>query len=275
MITISVLSLVTVLLAQAQAAPPAAADTPAPAADEAAARLAIMRRSLMSFSVQPVDRPGPPFRLQPEPIFRFTNPVGTSRDGAIFLWFGEYDRPEVAVQVFVRRTDDQWVQEFTSLSPGPLIAQPRDGAAWSPAQGGVTLKPIPGAPKPAETPEQRLRQMRLLAQDFVAEDYFQNQSWQRLRLLARPLARYGKPGSSLIDGALFSFVLGTDPEVYLMLEARTGNGGPAWQYAFAPMSTYALRASLKDREVWSLPYRRTPDRGPEQAFHARYFEPEE
>ena len=117
--------------------------------------------------------------------------------------------------------------------------------------------------------------MRLLSQDFVAEDHFQNQSWQRLRLLAKPLARYGKPGSNLIDGALFSFVLGTDPEVYLMLEARTGNSGPEWQYGLAPMSTYALKAACKGQEVWSVPYRRTPDRGPDKAFYVRYFQPEE
>jgi hypothetical protein len=269
LITISALYLVTVLLAQAQAPPPAD-----PAA-EAAARLAIMQQSLMSFTIQPTGNQGPALRLQPEPIFRFTNPVGTSKDGAIFLWLGESDRPEVAVQVFVRRTDEQWVQEFTSMAPGPLLGQARDGSTWSPAQGGVELKSIPGAPKPADTPEQRLRQMRLLTQDFVAEDYFQNQSWQRLRLLAKPLARYGKPGSNLIDGALFSFVLGTDPEVYLMLEARTGTSGPEWQYGCAPMSTYALKAAYKGQGVWSVPYRRTPDRGPDKAFYARLFQPEE
>ncbi len=238
------------------------------------AALAIMRRSLMSFSIQPAGKPGPAFRLQPEPIFRFNNPVGATKDGAIFLWFGEYDRPEAAVQVYVKR-DGQWVQEFTSLSPGPLIAQPRDGPAWSPAQGGVVLETVPDAPRPADTPEQRLRQMSVLAQEFVAEDLFQDRTWQRLGLLAKPLARYGKPGSSLIDGALFSFVLGTDPEAYLMLEARPGNSGPEWQYAFAPMSTYALRATLKDQEVWSLPYRRGPARGPDQPFHVRSFQPED
>jgi hypothetical protein len=248
---------------------------PADPASEATGRLAIMQRSLMSFTIQPTENRVPALRLQPEPIFRFTNPVGTSKDGAIFLWLGESDRPEVAVQVFVRRTDQQWVQEFTSLSPGPLLGQARDGSAWNPEQGGVELKSIPGAPKPADTPEQRLRQMRLLSQDFVAEDYFRNESWHRLRLLAKPLARYGKPGSNLIDGALFSFVLGTDPEVYLMLEARTGNSGPEWQYGCAPMSIYALKAAYKDQGVWSAPHRRSTDRGPDKAFYVRLFQPEE
>ena len=63
-------------------------------ASDAAARLAIMQRSLMGFNIQPAGNRPPAFRLQPEPIFRFTNPVGTSKDGAIFLWLGESDRPE-------------------------------------------------------------------------------------------------------------------------------------------------------------------------------------
>ena len=72
----------------------------------------------MSFSIQPAGKPGPAFRLQPEPIFRFNNPVGATKDGAIFLWFGEYDRPEAAVQVYVKR-DDQWVQEFARFHRDP------------------------------------------------------------------------------------------------------------------------------------------------------------
>jgi hypothetical protein len=273
------IALIAGLFAQLPAAKPAAPagteSRPPDSASEAMARLAIMRRSLLSFSVQPTENRGPAFRLQPEPIFRFTNPVGTSKDGAIFLWLGESDRPEVAVQVFVRRTDEQWIQEFTSLSPGPLIGRARNGSTWSPPQGSVELRSIPGAPRPADTPEQRLRQMRVLTQDFVAEDQFQNESWQRLRLLAKPLARYGKPGSNLIDGALFSFVLGTDPEVYLMLEARAGNSASEWQFGFAPMSTYPLKATWKGQEVWSVPYRRGPDRGSDKAFYVRLFQPEE
>jgi hypothetical protein len=262
-----VLPLIFGLLGQA----PSTRDIP----EEAAARLAIMRRSLTAFDVHPAGDRGTTFRLLPEPIFRFTNPVGMSKDGAIFLWLGENDRPEAAVQVFLRRSDEQWVQELTSLSPAPFIAEAQDGPAWSPTRGGVEPKPIPGAPRPAEAGEQRLRQMRALTQDFVVEDDFQGKSWQRLRLLSKPLARYGKPGTSLLDGALFSFVLGTDPEAYLMLEARIGPDGPEWQYAFAPMSIYALKATWKGKEVWSVPWRQAADRGPDRTFHTRFFQARE
>ena len=259
------------------AAPAGAEDRPAESASEAPARLAIMRRSLAVLNVHPIDDEGVSFRLQPEPIFRFTNPVGSSVDGAIFFWLGENDRPEAAVQVSLSRLDGRWFQEFVSLSPVPLIAESSDAAMadWTPSRG-VELKPVPGAPRPAETAEQRLRQMRSLVEDFAAQDNFQDQSWQRLRLLAKPLARYGKPGTNLLDGAFYAFVIGTDPEVCVMLEARTGEDGPEWQYAFGPMSTYALKGSWKGQEVWSLPRRkRSVDKGPDKPFYQRTFQPGE
>ena len=50
-----------------------------------------------------VDSTNELYRLRPEPVLRFTNTVGDSRDGAIFLWLGEGGRPGAAVQVFQMR----------------------------------------------------------------------------------------------------------------------------------------------------------------------------
>ena len=66
--------------------------------------------------------------------------------------------------------------------------------------------------------------MRSLADGFRASDDFGGKGWSELRLLPTPIARYGEPGTKLLDGALFAFVLGTDPEVFLFLEARPGQG---------------------------------------------------
>ena len=59
----------------------------------------------------------------------------------------------------------------------------------------------------------------------------------------------------MIDGVLLACVLTTDPEVYLVIEARERTGGPEWQYAFAPASIDPIRGLWKKKEVWSLPYR--------------------
>ena len=54
---------------------------------------------------------------------------------------------------------------------------------------------------------------------------------------------------------MFSFVHGTDPEVFLILEHR-GDGDPAgWYYSLVPMTCWAVKATLAGAEVWSVPER--------------------
>jgi hypothetical protein len=78
-----------------------------------------------------------------------------------------------------------------------------------------------------------------------------------LRLLPRPLYRYDVKHSeetspTLRDGGMFAFVMGTDPEVILLLEAVEREGKGVWQYAFARATAYAVEASLGDEVVWSV-----------------------
>lgn len=217
--------------------------------DEADARLATMRTLLAEYKVQSADNSAAIYRLKEEPVLRFTNSVGSTQDGAVFLWLGANGRPEATAQVSLRR-DGVWFYELSSLSEQPLVATPSAGVPWQPARAGVEFKPMPGAPAPAGNPEQRLRQLRTLAAEFSAKDYFRNHDWQNLRMLRTPLARYGNPETTLIDGALFGYVLTTDPEVLLMIEARKGKSGPEWQFAFAPMTIYQVNGSWKGQEVW-------------------------
>src|SRR4051794_9575872 len=236
--------------------------------EDRAARLEFMKTTLAAYDLHAAGDRASKFKLQTEPVLRFTNPVGVSQDGAIFFWVGEDGRPEAAVQAFLMR-GGSWVHDFSSLSTGPLVAELKSGTAWNPTRGGVEFKPVPGAPKPADGAEARLRQMRDLAQGFAVSDDFRDQGWQVLRPMPKPFARYGKPGTPLVDGAVFCFALGTDPEAYLLLEVRDGKDGPEWQYAFAPQTSYALKASWKGQEVWSLPSRQPWT--PTEPFYGRPY----
>jgi hypothetical protein len=184
-------------------------------------------------------------------------------------------RPGAAAQVFLLnvagRPDGQWRHEFTSLSTGTFTATEGGKARWLPMVPGVTFQSIPGAPKPADTPQQRLRQMHTLAAEFRAEDDFWGRGWNALRLLPRPISRYGKAGGKPEDGAMFAFVLGTDPESFLFIEARPGAQGLEWQYAFAPMTCWALKAEHKGRPVWNLPQRNSDL--PFRTFYSRVYQP--
>jgi hypothetical protein len=253
-----------------QPAPPAG-----DAAGESKARLEFMKKYMKSHDVRALDGRGTMFHLKAEPVLRFTNPIGGSRDGGMFLWLDEADRPAVASQI-LWTAEKIWVQELSSLSSSPLIANSADGDVWKPTKGGVSFKPVPDAPTPAETGERRLRQMRDLAEGFRADHFYRGQVWNKLRLLTTPFARYGKPGSAVQDGALYCFAHGTDPEVLLMLECRAANSGPEWQYAFAPMTTFAVNAFWKDKEVWSLPSRNDgPAWNSSNTFYARRVSVEE
>ena len=226
-------------------------------------RLASMREAMKGYEVaREGARPGP-VRLRDVPAFRVGRQKGNLADGAIFLWLGEADRPEAAMEAFLLKEPDapdgKWIHEFTSLATAPQIAH-RDGKErWHPLGPGLKFEPVPIAPKPAATPAQRARQVRAIADDFRAEDNFGDNGWTALRMLTTPIARYGKAGSTAEDGALFAFVEGTDPEVFLFVEARPGRDGLEWHYALAPMGCWAVKVQLKGRPVWELPRRQTGD----------------
>ena len=217
--------------------------------NQSTTRLEFMKKSVATHSLTRAGDPSVTYRLSAEPAMRFTNSVGTVTDGTIFFWLDGEDRPVAAVQVY-RITSGSWHHAFSSLSTFPLLA----GNVWTPARAGVEFKPVPEAPKPAATAEQRLRQMREMHEAFKAEMNFGLKTWHTLRPLTKPLLRYGKAGSGVIDGGVFAFVLTTDPELYLLLEARRGTAGPEWQYAFAPEASSPIRCTLKGKDAWSFDF---------------------
>jgi hypothetical protein len=257
---------------------PVWADPPSDARsrDLNAQRLKFMKDSVAAYELTRKGDDAMVLKLQPDPAFRLGKQGdGVVLEGAIFLWADEVGRPGAAAQVFLvqsaGRPDGEWRHEFTSLSTGPFMALQADKPRWLPMVPGVAFQPIPGAPKPADSGPARLRQMHNLAAEFRAEDDFWGRGWTALRLLPTPISRYGKAGGTLEDGALFAFVLGTDPEAFLFIEARPVANGLEWQYAFAPMTCWALKAEHKGRPVWSLPSRTFTTLV--QTFYSRVYQP--
>jgi hypothetical protein len=249
-------------------------DSP-PKGEITAHRLEELRKAAESYRVVVESEPPRNAEIKAEPILRWTNPLRKTDDGAVFLWM-DRGRPEAVASFYrYRAPEDDLLHEdheFQSLATVGLTATRNRRIAWAPKKAGVTLEPIPGAPSPAATAPERLRQMRALAREFHAFfDLPDNQS--ELRLLTQPLYRYEASRPDLIDGALFAFVQTTDPEVLLMIEARPVNGKTVWHYALARMSMVNLRAQHGDQSVWrvdwepkfgdiSLPYATLPGSDP-------------
>jgi hypothetical protein len=211
-----------------------------------------LKQTAASYRVVADDKVPKTMVLVAEPVLHWTNPLRQTHDGAVFIWVAD-GRPEVVASLYRYKTNGTTFEdhEFQSLATTGLTATRNGQQVWAPRTAGITLAPIPGAPKPASTPAERLRQMRALAHEFHA---FFDVPGDRseLRLLSRPLYRYEVNRPDLKDGALFAFVVATDPEVLLVIEARPAGGASVWHYGLARMSMVNMRAQHKDRHVWSV-----------------------
>ncbi len=196
-----------------------------------------------------------PLTLRDEPALNWTNPERRADDGSVFVWL-DRGRPEVAASFYRFTRDGRRIEdnEFVSLSASPLTARREGEQVWSLPQGHVRPEPIPGAPRPASTSAERLRQIKALAREFRA-NYNNPPDLSEIRPLTQPIYRFETEGKrpDVLDGALFAYVHTTDPEVLLAIEARTGpEGGPmAWHFSCARMSMVNMQVFHKDREVWS------------------------
>lgn len=195
-------------------------------------------------------------KLEPNPILRWTNPATGRIYGEIYVWTAG-GRPETVMSLY-KAWQPAWgfAGEFHSLSQTNLIARRDQKVAWKYDRPGFELQEMSDTPAPAENAQRRLRQMRAMAADFSAVlfDRRRNPDGERqaLRLLINPAYRYAAPDGEAIDGAIFAFVVGTDPEALLLIEARGKSNEARWNYAFARLNCDELAAYYKEREVWRV-----------------------
>jgi hypothetical protein len=208
--------------------------------------------------------------LHSKPLLRWDNRVVREDDGLLFLWTEEQTgRPIAAAQFFLQGPD--WHHEFQSLSEkGFDVSWSADRKwSWQPDQPGIRFTAI-AADAPGKTPAARLRQMRDVAERYTGavnpeeSDRFENP--HELRLLTTPIYRYAAAESGVVDGAIFVYAQGTNPEVLLLLEARQAGEKTQWQRAFAPMSSFQLRV----REGEQLVYERGRQKVPTLDMHDPY-----
>ena len=248
-------TIVLVATAGAGAQGPAVPPTGTATDDEVRARLAadLVRKEAEEYRIT-VGEGQRPLTLESGPILKTSSPVLGQLHGGVFLWT-DRGRPEVIAHIYKWYSPHKYLGvAFHSLGREPPSAERAGELAWSPDRGGVELKPVPDAPPPADSAPARLRQMRALAEEFSANHTYPGGITRELRLLTKPLYRYANPQGDILDGVLFAFALGTDPEVFLILEAhRDERGRPGWQYGLSRDTVVAARAAHKGREVWSVP----------------------
>lgn len=228
-------------------APTKAEEAPEKAA-ERAATVAHLTKVVENFSISIGDEQPEPLELVKSPVLHYSDQISPVTDGLVFVWT-KAARPEAIMALHPGTKGHTWI-EFKSLSASPLSAVRHGHTEWRPRNAGVEFKPFADAPTPESTTTKRLAQMRSLLRPFTASVMDNAKGRQELRLLTQPLYRYSQPDSGILDGGVFAFVLSTNPELLVVLEAQTPNNKPQWVYSIARFSGRETELRLQDRPIW-------------------------
>jgi hypothetical protein len=233
-------------------------------------RMVFMKTALARYTIQVGGQKEP--ATVADPCLRWTNPIGTAADGVVAVYAHNGGRPAALGQFFLN-PGKRWVNEFAIIPESDVTIMRSGHPFWKPAEYVCKFTDLPRSPVPAANLVLRLAQMRAIAADFSVTDYFgPTAAKQELRLLAQPVYRYSEAGK-ILDGAAFVFVLTTDPECCLLVEAYQEGKGSRYRYALAPMSIYQLEVRYKDKLVWSID-RRTAAADKCRSYYAGAYTPE-
>lgn len=193
------------------------------------------------------------FKFMSQSVLNWSNPERKTLAGGLFFWTSQ-SRPVVALCVYP--DEDAYEFEFQSLTDRPLQLQRDNQTTWQPAEPGIVWKPLDTTKwAPHKSPLVRRRQMRQIANAFEAKLAPPGRTEKALRLQAAPLHRY-LPESlpdDCLDGAVFCFVQGTDPEVLLMIEAiQDQSKVTSFRYALARTTMVPIQVHHNSNLVLEL-----------------------
>lgn len=241
-------------------------DEPPETADNARGkRLLVMRDIMKRITVSRITDDGAvAVELVPDPLLRFSDLPRGCEDSTTWAW-GKKGRPVALMSLESYPTRRLWGYSLASLCEDPLDVDCGGGWRWTPKEPGFLPAPVGDGPIPAEKASERLHQMREIARRFEAHEFWErDHSRFELRLLSQPVLRYEEQAKSILDGAIFIFSYGTNPEVALVLEvtgSALSNG--RWSYALVRQGNAEMHVTMDGREVWQCSLASSPTpRGP-------------
>lgn len=190
-------------------------------------------------------------RLNETPLFSWATPEREAVGGELYVWTVA-GRPLATIGIWTY-DDVKDSHELQSLSTEGLSAARNGSTVWTTRVGGLKFTKLSDSAVPDNASVRRKSQMRtILAQRFSAEVVNrQTSDVTQLRLIPQPLFRYEAATESVLDGAIYSLAMGTDPEVLVLLEARKeSDGATAWYYAFAPATSLGTRGYVDGKQKW-------------------------
>jgi hypothetical protein len=253
-------SIAPVVAQDAKAKPSADSEDSSPKDEHSKARKELILNAMKKFTIVMDGDLEKPATLDASVLLRWSNPLGDVSDGLMSVYStGPGERPAAIAHVYVHgaKLNGLAMQEFADIYPGHLELRRGDQKVWSPGSRYSKFEVLPDAPEPVDNPALRLSQIKQMAARFEIIDHFREPfsepSPHVLRMLSRPTYRYGNPEGEIIDGALFTYVIATDPEVCLLIEIHKKADVVSWQYMLAPLSISELDAKLDGTTVWKKP----------------------
>ncbi|HUQ69705.1 MAG TPA: hypothetical protein VM165_09290 [Planctomycetaceae bacterium] len=197
------------------------------------------------------DKPLPAARGK-QPLLVYTDNTRQQADATLWVWTRQ-NRPVavMAVELYPHRpSGPQWLFEVVSLSDHRISAVRAPELRWTSREPAMTWQPLDMDP-PATTPARRLIQMREAVRQFRVFESAVVEGQLALRPMTTPLLRYEHADFGVLDGAMFAFANGTNPEVLVLIEARRSKGGThQWQYRLGQMTGGAVTVEYRDNVVW-------------------------
>jgi hypothetical protein len=191
------------------------------------------------------------------PVQKWTNPSAGRVYGHTYVWL-DRGRPAAAGCMYRYFEPYQsFCGELVALTGSKLVAKRNDKVIWEP-ETRWQWYPLVGAPAAGGGGPQRLAQMRAIAAECKVEllDRRNNPKGdnETPRLLATPIYRYDFARTKPLDGALFAYVIGTDPELLLLLECDTSAAAPEWRFGMGRMNRDAVKLRRNGETLWEAPY---------------------
>lgn len=227
---------------------------PPKAEKRAALRLEIMQSAINDFQLSsPEIEDEPALKFSGHPLLRYQDQSRESGGGIrgvldATVWrLGTAGRPKAVVTLEIYLADQGYpflTYEFVSLTSKKFTMNRARGVGWTPHSTDLFMAEFEQSPAPAETAKARLKQMRELARRFTAQEKLGAEKIE-LRLLSQPIDRYDDAAANILDGAMFVFANGTNPELGLLIECSE----KAWSYGMFRLASARLLAQLDGKWV--------------------------
>lgn len=251
------LLLSSIVVALAMPARSADEETEPSKADRVAAqRLKIMRGAIEDSKITSSEiEDESALKFSQHPLLRYhdqSREAGQGVKGVVdaTLWrLGTAGRPKAIVTLeiyLVAKGSPLLTYEFVSLTPqkfGMAVPNPQ-GYQWLPHSTLLAMETLDDDSPPAATPRGRLAQMRDLARRFTAQEQLNGEKIS-LRMLAQPIDRYDDANADILDGTVFVFANGTNPEMGLLLECSDKH----WSYGLFRLASASLFAQFDGKPL--------------------------